>query len=267
MSLALLSACQCPEASVVAEEELIPVDKENHPQNVIGLWGLTSYLDSIVINKEIARYRLAQPSWFAILIDIRKDSIFLHGSILDLALPLSIKGDTVATFNSFAGRWMLLQRDDQLLLQQSSNQSQKDTAPYHYRLRNDLRFLTKDLDPVHQLSSNITHYFHQQLLVGSYQNSQTNKAIEFHEGGQLTGFLPYNSYQIKDYFGTSHNYQNLDVVYFKQDTPLQWMPYHWKIKGQVLTLTKLVLANKTPREAVLSEQYVLGKETITLQRK
>jgi len=43
-------------------------EKTEEPKpNLNGVWGLTNYLDTIVQNKEVAKYRLQAPSWFGIL--------------------------------------------------------------------------------------------------------------------------------------------------------------------------------------------------------
>ena len=46
-----------------------------------GTWGLTNYFDTIIANKELAKYRSIRPTWFAILLQIENDSLKNFGSI------------------------------------------------------------------------------------------------------------------------------------------------------------------------------------------
>lgn len=253
--LLVLWSCQ---AEKQTEDNSPPV-----PLKKAELWGLTSYMDSIVTNKKIADYRIQSPSWFAILIHIKEDSIFCHGSILDSKAPLVLNKDTLAVFKNFTGKWMLLDREEELLLQQFPDQPQKDSTVYSYQLRNDLHFLTENLDPVHHISSNIEAYFHENILVGKYINTRTGDTINFQKNGQLVGFSPYTKFKIKNYFGTHHPHKNKDVVYFETDQRRPFQQYHWQIEGDSLLLTEFV-ADTTREEGQLfmPDQFELGTTTL-----
>jgi hypothetical protein len=51
-----------------------------------GVWALNNYFDKILADKQIAKYRIQPPTWFAILLEIKKDSIKSYGSIIELKL-------------------------------------------------------------------------------------------------------------------------------------------------------------------------------------
>ena len=77
-----------------------------------GTWGLTNYFDTIITHKELAKYRMQTPTWFAILIKIEADSLESFGSIEWAKYPLNITSDTLATLSSDVSgyNWYLIKK-------------------------------------------------------------------------------------------------------------------------------------------------------------
>ena len=244
-------------------------DAKNSSQkrDLVGTWGLSNYLDSIIINKKIAKYRLQPPSWFGILLEIKKDSIYLYGSLMEVETELINKEDTVAILNSFEGGWMLLRNQNNLLLKQFPYQENLDTSIYIYRQRTDLKEMTKNLDRVHKISSNVTKYFNKEILYGTYIDQMTNNKVEFLETGKLKGIDGFSEYEIRNYFGTLHPYKNKDVLFLRNRKEDSIKQFNWKFEGDILILREFVHEMiQRNGEDVLTDYFVLGDEIIILKK-
>jgi len=244
-------------------------EKENVSQSndLIGTWGLTNYLDSIVTNKEVAKYRLLSPSWFGILLEVNEDSIISYGSIIEIETRLLNKKDTLAILDSWCGKWMLLQNQENLFLKQFPNQEDVDTTIYVYNQRDDLKEMIENLDKVHKLSSSMTKFLNEEIISGTYLNQKTNTKVEFLETGELNGINGFTEYEVRNYFGTLHPHKNLDVLSLKnkrEDLPKQ---YNWKFEGDNLVLTEFENEIvKRNGEDVMTDYFILGKEIINLKK-
>jgi len=231
-----------------------------------GIWGLTNYFDTIIANKELAKYRLQRPTWFGIIFHIKDSSLISYGSLIEINKKLNIESDTLTFFDSYGGGWDLIKKDTFLILKQKSNQKKVDSSIYIYRKRADLDFMTKNMDKIHKISSNVAKYFNQSLLSGSYQSIKGNKKIIFNPNGKLIGFDKYDTYQIGNYFGTSHPHKNLDVITFSNSKTKKSKCYNWKFNDNILILTEFIEQTIIYNgEKVSSDDYILGSELIKLK--
>ena len=247
-----------------AETDSIKIIKPEIDLN--GTWGLTNYFDTIVEQKELAKYRLQAPTWFGIILQINNDSLIAYGSLIEVEKQLNLRSDTLALFDSYGGKWDLIKKEELLLLTQSSNQKKKDTAVYIYRKRNDLDFMTQNMDKVHKISSNITKYFNDKLFAGSYQNIKENKEVIFQPNGEVIGFEKYDTYQVRNYYGTLHPHKNLDVITFSNSTTKESKQYNWKFNEGHLILTEFISETIVYNgEKVVTDDYILGTEEIELK--
>lgn len=237
------------------------------PKELIGTWGLSNYLDSVIIKKEVAKYRLQSPSWFGILLEISEDSIISYGSIIEIETRLHNKKDTLAILDSWCGKWMLIQNQKNLLLKQFPNQEDLDTTIYIYNKRDDLRDMTENLDKVHKLSSSMTKFLNEEIISGTYLNQKTNTKVKFLESGELKGLGDFTEYEVRNYFGTLHPHKNLDVLLLKNKTEDLMKQYNWKFEGDNLVLTEFKNEIiKRNEEDMMTDYFVLGKEIINLQK-
>ena len=232
-----------------------------------GIWGLTNYFDSIIANKELAKYRLQPPTWFGILLQIKNDSLISFGSLIETNQTINLNSDTLTYFDSYGGKWNLIRQENHLLLKQFPNQTNGDSTIYTYRKRKDLDFMTQNMNKIHKIGDNVTTYFNTSLLSGKYKSSAQGKIIEFHEDGSLIGLDGYDKYEIRNYFGTLHPYGNLDVITFFESKTNKYKEYNWKFKDEVLILTELV--NETivyDGETIVTDNFTLGVEGFKLSR-
>ena len=252
-----------PESANTASNEAVEL-----VSNLDGVWGLNTYFNKILSDKEIAKHRIQTPSWFAILLEIKKDSISSYGSITELKNKLNHNADTLTVFDSFGGRYTLIKKSNELHLKQYRNQSNNDTITYIFSKRNDLKILLENQDSAHKISSNITTYFNENLISGNYQNLNNNEIVTFDKNGNLTNFNEFDKYEIRNYFGTHHPHKNLDVITFTNSKQNTYKQFNWKFEDDKLVLTEFIheTINYNGKKEI-TDGFVLGKHRIELKLK
>lgn len=242
-----------------------------------GIWGLNNYFDKILTDKQIAKYRIQPPTWFAILLEIKNDSLKSYGSIMKLNYKLNYESDTLAVFDSFGGEYALLRKSNKLILKQFNNQSSIDSTNYVFSKRNDLSFLLKHKDSTYNIilgknekidgiRKSITRYFNDKLISGTYLCN--DKIVVFEKNGDLKNLGKFDKYEVRNYFGTLHPHKNLDVITLRNSKKDLSKQFNWKFKNNKLILTEFVneiVYYKDKKE--ISDDFVLGKNRIELKLK
>ncbi len=244
------------------------VESNDLEPNLDGIWGLNNYFDKILSDKEIAKHRVQAPSWFAILLEIKNDSITSYGSIIELEEKLNHNSDTLTVFESFGGKYALIKKSDKLHLKQYRNQDIIDSITYIFSKRNDLKILLENQDRVHKINSNITTYFNENLISGNYQNLNNNEIVTFEKNGNLKNFNGFDKYEVRNYFGTLHPHKNLDVITLTNSKQNTYKQFNWKFKDNKLVLTEFIhetIDYKGKKE--ITDGFVLGKNRIELKLK
>ncbi|KAB1159744.1 hypothetical protein F7018_05395 [Tenacibaculum aiptasiae] len=248
----------------------------NKPE-LSGIWGLNNYFDKILADKKIAKHRLQVPTWFAILLEIKNDSLKSYGSIIKLRYKLNYTSDTLALFDSFRGNYALLKENDNLLLTQLPNQERIDSIKYIFSKRNDLRKLLKHQDSIYNfildknekidgIEKSITRYFNEKIISGTY--TYNNKIVVFDKNGDLKNFDKFNKYEVRNYFGTLHPHKNLDVITLINSENDEYQQFNWKFENDKLILTEFVNEIIIDKEKkVVTDDFVLGKNKIELKIK
>jgi hypothetical protein len=234
-----------------------------------GTWGLTNYFDTIITNKELAKYRLQTPTWFAILLEIDNDSLKSFGSIDNDQYLIKRTDDTLTTLTSNVSgdKWFLILKEPELKLIQYSNSERVDSTIYTFRKRDDLNYFSEDNKDFFVIGNNVTDYFNEQLFEGKYINTKTNGEVIFGENGQLIGIEGFDSYEVRNYFGTLHMHKNLDVITFKNKQNNEHKQYNWVFSDDELLLTEFVYEKVTYEGKTYDGDYlVLGKENIKLKK-
>ncbi len=223
-------------------------------------WALTNYFDLILEEKTISKYRVQIPAWFAILLEIKEDSIFAYGSILDSEKAVNCNYDTLAIFEKW-GNWLLIQNKEELHLNLMPNGEEVDPATYIYQKRPDLNHLLVDPDDLpYSIETKMMECFNQKLLAGSYFHSKGG-TVQFNFDGSIYGLGLYNEFMIDAYFGTSHSFKNLDNVALRNRKEHLLDHYHWEFENDQLILTEFlretILQNG---QQVMTDNYILGEK-------
>jgi len=254
------------EMSDTIKNNNISIEKTNF--NINGTWGLTNYFDSIIENKEIAKFRLQTPTWFAILIEIKNDSLKTFGSIEFNQYFIEKANDTLTTLISSITeeKWYLIANNQELTLIQYPNSKTIDSTVYIYRKRDDLNYFSKENIDFYIIGKNVTEYFNKQLFEGKYINCETNQVIVFEDNGKLTGIVGFDSYEVRNYFGTLHPHKNLDVITFSNSKTNESKEYNWVFSDDKLILTEFINKKVTNNgETYDGDYYILGREKMKLK--
>lgn len=269
----LLTACNSSvKMNMSASDQIngIKSDSDNIPENEVdlnGTWGLTNYFDTIIDKKELAKYRIQTPTWFAILLEIKNDSIRNYGSIENNRYKLKKSHDTLITFTSNVSgdSWYLILKEPYLNLVQAPNSKRIDSTVYLYKKRDDFNTFTKKNRDFFIIGNNVTEFFNNQLFKGKYINELTQKEVIFGGNGALKGIDEFDTYEVGNYFGTLHMHKNLDVITFKNKGNNEYKQYNWVIKENQLLLTEFVDEKVTYNGKTYDgDNLILGKEIIKL---
>ncbi|MFT5820346.1 MAG: hypothetical protein ACI8ZM_001585 [Crocinitomix sp.] len=228
-----------------------------------GAWALTSYFDPILKEKTIAKYRGSIPTWFAILLEFKKDTVSAYGSLYEMDEYVSAcQSDTLTVFETNWGNWLLLNRGYELHLKLIPNENDADPTTYIYEKRPEMHDLITEADHF-KLKTKITEYFNKNLLAGTYI-SQVKDTLFFMPNGKIIGWNAYDEFAVDVYFGTSHSFKNLDMLMLRNQDALDF--YQWEFKKEQLILTEFVadtiLYNN---EWVEKGDYVLTEKQIRLR--
>lgn len=248
--------------------ELTNTELNDSKSNLNGIWGLNNYFNKILSDKEIAKHRVQAPSWFAILLEIKNDSITSYGSITELKEKLNHNSDTLTIFESFGGKYALIKKSDKLHLKQYKSQDTIDSITYTFSKRNDLKILLENQKRVYGISNNITTYFNEKLVSGTYYNLNNNEMVTFEKNGELKNFNGFDKYEVRNYFGTLHPHKNLDVITLTDSKQNTYKQFNWKFKDDKLILTEFIhetIEYKGKKEK--TDGLVLGNNIIELKLK
>jgi len=270
-----LFACQSSQKKTPLFNDQVKSSKNDHNLkeksefDLDGTWGLTNYFDTIIENRALAKYRSQPPVAFALLLEIENDSLTRYGSIERKDYTINKSKDTILNISSSLSNdiWHLIISEPYLKLIQSSKSKASKPTPYIYRRREDFNYFTKVNIDFYVIGENVTRYFSEQLFKGKYINSATQEEVIFGAGGELIGVDGYDSYEVRNYFGTLHMYKNLDVVTFKNEQSKKYKQYHWLFSEDGLTLTEFVYEQFSSNGKTHPGDYlVLGKERIELKK-
>lgn len=261
--LLILSNLSC-KTEKEKDELNVKTETEFKNESLNGIWIMTSYFDSIVENKTISKYRMKTPTWFSLIIEISNDSIHNYGSIIDDSQKINYKSDTLAILNGIgvAGDWALRKKENKLILNHIQNKDLVDTTSYILEKRKNLEFLIeKDFENKIDLWKSTTDYFNEKIISGKY--IYESDTIIFGKNRKVRNFKDYQNYRVVNYFGTSHPFNPLDVIFLTKKNESK--PYNWKFEGN-----KLILINFIHREEIykgkkyVTDDFILGNEKIEL---
>lgn len=229
-----------------------------------GYWVLTNYIDAINESKSIAPQAKNTLTWNAIVLKIEKDSIEMHGLIMNSKTALSENIDSCAIITEKSRYKLTLNQAESLIYAIDLNG--EDTVKYKFRkINNDEENLVRNIDdqPFYkQLSLNFYNYFIETIIAGEYRSLSKSKNIstlQLLPNGKMSGFKKFDEFAIHDYFGTLHLFSS-DVIIFtdtkkkikENQPPNNSEAYKWEFIKDTLILTEYVTKD--------FENYKLGSK-------
>lgn len=272
--LILLTGCfNSSQKSVDIIETDMDSTLDKKQNEISGLWVMTDYVDSILAHKTISKYRMQWPTWFAILIDIDKDTLRTYGSILDNEEKYSIENDTLCIFKrTVSGEWTLTLNQSTRKIELRNTNSGRDSTDnkvYVFEKRPEFRFILDTLDKFHKTKTSFTKYFNNEIFTGTYKLLNSNEDIVFSKNGTVN-FQDFDTYEVRVYFGTLHPHKNKDVITFMKYEGEQtfWKQYHWQFFGDTLVLTNFVKETIIyDDKEVITDDWILGNDQIKMIKK
>lgn len=245
------------------------INSDSTPINYDGIWAMTNYFDTIVAHKELAKYRLQDPTSIAIILEIEKDSMNIYGSISNNKLSIEKEKDTLTTIISemSGDKWWLIKNKGQFELIQHPNQEYIDSTVYIYKKQSAFNYFTKENTDFYVIGKNVTDYFNKMIFEGKYVISGTESHVTFGQNGILKGFDSFDTYEVRNYFGTLHMHKNLDVITFGNKTNNDFKEYNWVFKDDQLILTEFIYEKVSYKGKIYDGDYlILGEEKIVLRK-
>jgi hypothetical protein len=233
-----------------------------------GTWGLCNYFDSVVINKKLAEYAFLSPVWNAVVFKINEDTLWAYGSINNKhKYVIDRRNDTLTKIvNPETGdRYVLCRKDTMLELIQLSGSGITNPVKYPYRRLNQIKLPPKNAGR-HVLGFLVTLYFNNKLFEGEYLDTGTNAPVFFQANGEVLGLKDFDTYHVKNYFGTSHHFHKLDMIAFENTQTGIIKEYNWVFRDGKLILTEFIPEKVLEgTRLVQTDKRILGKEIIELE--
>lgn len=200
-----------------------------------GEWILSSYIDSVIINKAIYKFSNGFAST-AYLIKFDEDTCRLFGFHENADLPLIDKTDSSYSFGySLDQYWIIKQIDSNTLsvkeyIDTNQFKSYKpDNKEYQYK-KNDTQLPIDD----------IKEYFIDKLFKGKYENLSNGSIVEFSNNNQINNLDSIKYYNlIIDFWDYSPGNYDVIILSKSKNNDIKDM-YHWYFNGDTLNILNLV---------------------------
>lgn len=245
-------------------EDVVVVESEF---DMNGTWALTNYFDTIIKNKSIAKYRMQGVAMSSIILVVDNDSVSSYGSILNNRWKFNKSKDTLASIYCMGSEmWNLFLKEENLCLIQDGNASRLDSTVYMFKRRDDFNYFTTENEDFFVIGKNVTEYFNKELFEGKYIDEKSGKEVVFEKNGQLRGVQGFDSFEVRNYFGTLHPHKNLDVISFRNGERNEWKQYNWVFSNDELLLTEFVYEQQIiDGKSYHGDDMVLGNQRIVLK--
>ena len=105
-------------------------------------------------------------------------------------------------------------------------------------------------------------------MQGKYlYKSDKEKMMLLNPDGTCSGFKDFTLYEVDNYFGTLHSFDNHDMIFFtKKDSTGSYQEYYaWKFKGNDFILTKMEPASPDAIDYVETKTKYVFRKLIQLK--
>lgn len=260
-------SCQSNHLKKSKNEDLINfIDNEKDINKKLeGFWILTNYYDSIIKDKSISKHRIYPISWSAMTLQIKKDTMLSNGLLYIMdRIKIQTYNDTLCFLDTY-GKFLFTydkKRDCIAAIEISSNKSKYKGKHFIYRRISENRLLKiiKQNDSF-KIATGFYQLFIDSLIAGEYKSISNGNTLILNSDGSMIGFKQFTNYQIHDYFGTYHPFNNIDAICFEDSrfnksknslsSPSNY--FNWSFSDDTLTFIELITEN--------NDDYQLGEKT------
>ncbi len=217
--------------------------KDLAPQNKY--WILNRYADNILSNKAIAKYSEDPLVWSAVVLRIEDDTLYAAGTMGSAKIRKE-SGNVPGIIEQYGQRFNFSYQHmtKQMTAINLSRGVEIEDRFNLYRPITETEYLAliapEDEQPLQQ---GMNRFFVKELFAGEYAPlDRKSKKMNMLESGEVEGFQQYNHFKLHDYFGTSHPFNGLDVIWM-EDKRGKGKYYNWVFAGDTLTLTEMKSRN------------------------
>ena len=239
-------------------------------ESLDGIWSLNQYFDTIDVNRKIAPHFYMYPTQFGSLLEVRGDTLYTYGWLINQALPFNRESDTLVTFKDWdEGKWHVLREKKQLHLVQDSSSEYRDSTLYTYRKRADLPFADNQIPEDFKVEEFLAAFFEAKFLQGIYIDQLSGKEVIFGKDGTVSGIGPFTHYQINDFSSRTQIFDLLEYDGVVLSNGESRTYYNWEWVGDTLKLVNFVPESYISNgEVRISEMYYhFGEDRWALTRK
>jgi hypothetical protein len=224
-----------------------------------GIWVLSNYFDSVVIEKSIAKFRMNNINWSSLLLNFDNDTLRIYGSIYKQKIFIDYSGDTLPFKRIYENDlWSIILANDETIIK--SFKKENPEQKYIYRRMNEVekQYIKIDENNWFSIDKGVEELFNVVLISGKYLYKK-NDTIAFEKNGQIKNFKNYTNFEIDNYFGTNHYFGNLDnIALISENSRETW---NWKFIDNILILNKI-----KPKNDDYEKGFYLTNEIIKLKK-
>lgn len=227
----MLMIAACINTTKTQETEVKKENNQPIPKAAKGIWILSDYMDSIVIDRSIAKHRVKPLSWTALQVEVSDSGLLCYGSINQGVFVGGNIGDGITLNEPASGidiQYVYDASEDILLAL-----NMKDSTVSNY-MRSAESFLYKDSGVFWDIEPKLHSYFVTNAFAGTYVNLATNDTVIFDPKYNMSGIGDFNQYNIDMFMGTSHPFNDGDrITYYGDNTRAI---NYFEFKGDTLVL-------------------------------
>lgn len=239
-------AVESPPSGIV---EVAAMDAVAHEPD--GAWVLSGFHDSILVNRQIGRYRRPVPVWTALLLRVDSAVVKCNGILLpQTELHARWGKDTLLVIDKYDQQAFVYDAmEDRIQVFFKRDADAKEGAMDYRRLRPEEHQLLADIDSQHRgrpftFEENYHKHLTRLLFAGRFEPLDRGQhAFTIDDNGHIAGHPIWNAFWFHDYFGTLHPFEgDVDGLVFT-DTTEKWpdntFSFNWRFVGDTLVLRSM----------------------------
>lgn len=220
-----------------------------------GNWILTDYLDSILTDQTIAKHTRYLIAYEALYLKIEHDTLRSTGLLFNGdSCRINQTIDSIGILKSYYIEYQLVYDKTSDCIRAIAIPS-KENNPFlnkifTYRRVTENRLAGLDVYNPFLIRKKFHQLFIDSLIAGEYKSLEDGSIMKLLPDGTMCGFKKYNEFDIHDFFGTLHPFEDYDEITFMDTNyigtnvwphPIEKSRYfNWVFKQNKLTLTELI---------------------------
>jgi hypothetical protein len=206
---------------------------------------MVEFIDNILKYKSIAKYRAkTAPIWVTWAFNIDGDSLYSTGLLYGAEIALiTDDSDTLGIIDGYA--FYYDKKTDRIKSVSQTNKKEKATFRRATGRINDILRITFNRQPDTVNSDkpdNLYQFFVDNFIAGTYVPVSDYKGVTtmiLSKNGSVKGFKGFDTYELYDFFGTSHPTGDNDALVFYDTVTVREATYKWQYSDSTFILTRM----------------------------